>query len=118
MYISGFVIPVPEGKQQAYRKMAEDAGEMFREYGAVEIVEAWEDNVPDGKWTDFRRAVDAKPGEKIVFAWIVWPDKATSDDAEKRMLEDERMQAPPDAPFDGKRMIFGGFKPIYTLGRS
>jgi uncharacterized protein YbaA (DUF1428 family) len=117
MYVSGFVIPVPADKQEAYRKMAADAGKMFKEYGALEIVEAWEEDVRDGKQTDFRRAVEAKSGEKIVFAWIVWPDKATSDKAEKDMLTDERMQHPAEMPFDGKRLIFGGFKPIYTLGR-
>jgi uncharacterized protein YbaA (DUF1428 family) len=117
MYVSGFVIPVPANKQEAYRKMAADAGKKFKEYGALEIVEAWEEDVRDGKQTDFRRAVEAKSGEKIVFSWIIWPDKATSDAAEKKMQTDESMQPGPDMPFDGKRLIFGGFKPIYTLGR-
>jgi len=117
MYVSGFVIPVPKDKREAYRKMAEEAGGLFKEYGALEIVEAWEEDVRDGKYTDFRRAVEAKPDEKIVFSWIVWPDKATSDAAEKAMETDDRMKPPADAPFDGKRLIFGGFKPLYTLGR-
>ncbi len=117
MYISGFIIPVHADKQEIYRKMAADAGPLFKEYGALEIVEAWEEDVRDGKLTDFRRAVDAGSNEKIVFSWIIWPDRATADAAEERMLNDERMQPPPDMPFDGKRMIFGGFAPIYTLGR-
>src|ERR1700761_5563816 len=78
MYIAGFVIPVPEEKMEAYRRWAENGAAIFRQYGCIEIVESWEDNVPDGKQTDFRRAVDAKAGEKIVFTWQVWPDKANA----------------------------------------
>src|SRR5216684_4196745 len=84
MYIAGFVIPVPEEKMEAYRKWAENGAAIFREYGCIEIVDSWEDNVPGGKYTDFRRAVDAKDGEKIVFSWQVWPDKATLDSAEAK----------------------------------
>lgn len=117
MYISGFVVPVPAGKQEAYRKLAADSSELFKEYGAIEMVEAWEVDVRDGKYTDFRKAVDATDDEKIVFSWIIWPDKETSDAAEKKMMTDERMQPEGEMPFDGKRMIFGGFTPIFTLGR-
>jgi uncharacterized protein YbaA (DUF1428 family) len=88
VYIAGFVIPVPEDKMEAYRKWAENGAAIFKEYGCVEIVESWEDNVPTGKYTDFRRAVAAKEGEKIVFTWQVWPDKATLDSAEAKMQED------------------------------
>ncbi len=84
MYVAGFVIPVPEDKMEAYRKWAENGAAIFRAYGCIEIVESWEDNVPSGKYTDFRRAVDAKDGEKIVFSWQVWPDKATLDSAEAK----------------------------------
>ncbi|GAA0005412.1 hypothetical protein BRDID11002_54150 [Bradyrhizobium diazoefficiens] len=82
MYIAGFVIPVPEDKMEAYRRWAENGSALFREYGCLEIVESWEDNVPSGTHTDFRRAVNAKDGEKIVFTWQVWPDKATLEAAE------------------------------------
>jgi uncharacterized protein YbaA (DUF1428 family) len=75
MYIAGFVIPVPEHKKEAYRKWAAYGAELFKEYGCLEIVESWEDNVPDGKRTDFRRAVDAKAGEKIVFTWRCGPTR-------------------------------------------
>ena len=75
MYIAGFVIPVPENKMEAYRKWAENGAALFKEYGCIEIVESWEDFVPDGKLTDFRKAVDAKPGEKIVFSWQVGPTR-------------------------------------------
>lgn len=114
-YISGFVVPVPTDRKDDYRKMASDAADMFREYGAVEMMEAWGEDVRDGEVTDFKRAVDAKEGETVVFAWIVWPDRATADEAEKRMESDHRMQPPTDAPFDMKRMIFGGFSPIFEM---
>lgn len=118
MYIQGFVIPVPEGKMESYRAMAAQMNPMFAEFGATEIVEGWEDNVKDGQHTDFRMAVKAEPGEKIVFSWIIWPDKETCDAAHAKVMADERMDTPPDdMPFDGRRMIFGGFSPIYTLGR-
>ena len=81
MYVAGLVIPVPEEKRDAYRRWAEHSAATLKEYGCVEVVEAWEDNVPDGTYTDFRRAVAAKEGERIVFAWQVWPDKATKDAA-------------------------------------
>ena len=117
MYIAGFVIPVPAEKLEAYRRWAENGAALFREYGCVEIVESWEDNVPSGKHTDFRRAVDAKPGEKIVFTWQVWPDKVTLEAAEARMREDKRFEVAGEIPFDPRRLILGCFKPIYTMGR-
>ena len=116
MYVSGFVIPVPEGKKETYRKMAADAAEMFKDYGATEIFEGWEEDVQDGQQTDFRKAVQAEAGEKIVFSWMTWPDKATADEAYAKMTEDDRMN-PADMPFDGRRMIWGGFSPIFTMGR-
>jgi uncharacterized protein YbaA (DUF1428 family) len=118
MYIAGFVIPVPEEKMEAYRRWAESGAAIFREYGCIEIVEAWEDNVPSGKHTDFRRAVAATDGEKIVFTWQIWPDKATLDAAEARMQEDPRFDVPGDIPFDPRRLILGCFKPIFTMGRA
>lgn len=117
MYIAGFVIPVPGEKKEAYRRWAETSAALFREYGCLEIVESWEDDVPDGKRTDFRRAVDAREGEKIVFTWQVWPDKATLEAAEAGMREDPRFEVPEDIPFDAGRLIYGGFAPIHTMGR-
>jgi len=117
MYVMGFLLAVPEDKKETYRNVAAAAGEMFRKYGAVEVMEAWEEDVPDGKHTDFRMAVKAEPGEKIVFSWIVWPDKATADEGQARMMSDEHIPGAEEMPFDGKRMIWGGFSPIYTLGR-
>lgn len=117
MYVAGFVIPVPENKMKAYRKWAENGAALFREYGCLEIVESWEDNVPHGKHTDFHRAVNAIEGEKIVFTWQVWPDKATLEAAEARMRDDKRFEASGEIPFDSKRLILGCFKPIHVMGR-
>ena len=116
-YIEGFVIPVPPGKKEAYREMAAKAALVFQEYGALRIVEAWEDDVPDGKVTDFRRAVQAQKGERIVFSWIVWPSRAARDEGSKKVMADPRTQPTADnMPFDMKRMIFGGFEPIVQTG--
>ena len=118
MYIAGFVIPVPAEKMEAYRQWAENGAALFKEYGCIEIVESWEDNVPSGKFTDFRRAVAAERGEKIVFSWQVWPDKATLDAAEAKMRDDKRFEMQGEIPFDPKRLILGCFKPVYTMGRA
>jgi len=118
MYVAGFVIPVPEDKLAAYRRWAENGAALFREYGCIEIVESWEDNVPDGTTTDFRRAVAAKEGERIVFSWQVWPDKTTLDAAEARMRDDKRFEISGEIPFDPKRLILGCFRPIFTMGRT
>ena len=115
-YVQGFLIPVPATKREAYRKMAEEVWPMFREYGALRVVECWDDDVPAGKVTDFRRAVKAGPEEKVVFSFMDWPSREVCDKAHEAIMKDERMQPGADMPFDGKRMIFGGFSPIVTLG--
>ncbi len=115
-YIDGFVIPVPAGKKEAYRAMAEKAVAVFKEHGATRVVECWGDDVPDGKVTDFRRAVQAKEDEVVVFSWIEYPSKEIRDAAHERMRSDPRMKAMGEQmPFDGKRMIFGGFAPILDV---
>ena len=111
-YVDGFVVPVPAANKDAYREMAAKFAPLFKEFGALRMVECWGDDVPDGKVTDFRRAVQAEEGEVVVFSWITWPDKATRDAGMKRVMEDPRMQPGGDMPFDGKRMIFGGFQVI------
>lgn len=118
MYVQGFLIPVPEGKKEAYREMAAKAADKFAEYGVTEILEGWEEDVTDGKVTDFRMAVKAEPGEKIVFSWMVWPDKATCDAAHDKMMNDEFFESAGEMPFDGMRMIWGGFSPLFTMGRN
>lgn len=117
MYVAGLVIPVPEEKKEAYRQWAETSARFFKEYGCLEIVECWEDFVPDGKETDFRRAVAAKPGEKIVFTWQIWPGKESFTAAEERMHRDPRMDEAGEPPFDAKRLILGCFQPILSTGR-
>ncbi len=117
MYIAGLVIPVPEENMDAYRKWAENGANIFKKYGCVEIIESWDDFVPKGKQTDFYRAVDAKPGEKIVFTIQIWPDKKSFFAAEKKMHEDDALEVSGEVPFDGKRLVFGCFQPIYTMGR-
>ena len=112
-YIDGFVIPVPTAKKQAYRDMAAKAAPLFQEYGATRMVECWGDDVPDGKVTACKGAVKAEPDETIVFSWIVWPSKEVRDAANKKMMDDPRMKMPDDMPFDPKRMIFGGFVPLF-----
>jgi uncharacterized protein YbaA (DUF1428 family) len=112
-YVDGYVVPVPTGNKQAYLDMARKAADVFKEYGATRVVEAWGDDVPDGKVTDFRRAVKAKNDETVVYSFIEWPTKEARDTGLKKAMEDPRMQPDRDTlPFDGKRMIFGGFEPI------
>lgn len=116
MYIQGFVIPVPADGQDAYLAMATKAAPVFSEYGARQLVECWSDDVPDGKVTDFRRAVQAGEDEAVVFSWLVWPDRATCDAASAAMMDDERMRPDGEMPFDGKRMIYAGFSPALDTG--
>lgn len=110
-YVDGFVAAVPTANKATYLAHARKAGAVFKEYGATGYVETWGDDVPPGKVTDFQRAVQAKEDETVVFAWITWPDKAARDAAWAKMMKDERM-SDQDMPFDGKRMIYGGFAPI------
>ncbi|TRW17474.1 DUF1428 domain-containing protein [Glacieibacterium frigidum] len=114
-YVDGFVIAVPGDKRADFIAHAEFVDAIFIERGALRVVECWEDDVPDGKQTDFRRAVAATDGEKIAFAWIEWPSKAVRDEAMAGIMDDPRMTGAPSAPFDGKRMIFGGFTPVVDL---
>lgn len=110
-YVDGFVIPVPIANRDAYRKVAEMAAPIFKEHGALKVVECWGDDVPDGKVTSFPMAVKREANETVVFSWIVWPSKAARDAGNAKVMADPRMQLPPEgAPFDGKRMIFGGFE--------
>jgi uncharacterized protein YbaA (DUF1428 family) len=115
-YIDGFVLAVPTANRDAYRKVAADMAVIFKDFGALQVVEAWGDDVPDGKVTSFPMAVQRKDDETVVFSWIVWPDKATRDAGQEKMMQDDRM--PKDMasmPFDAKRMIFGGFTPIVDV---
>ena len=115
-YIDGFVIPVPADRKDAYRKMAAEAAPIFREYGATRVVECWGDDVREGKVTDFRRAVKAEDGENVVFSWIVWPSKEARNEGNRKIMADPRMKMTDDMPFDGKRMIYGGFELLLDTG--
>ena len=121
-YIDGFVIAVPSAQRQAFIDHAEKADGLFMELGAVRVLECWGDEVPHGKLTDFRRAVQATDNETVVFSWIEWPDKATRDAAMGRMGELMKADGPlnPEKnpmPFDGRRMIYGGFAPVVRQER-
>jgi len=112
-YVDGFLVPVPEGKKEAYRAVALQAAGIFKSYGATRVVEAWGDDVPDGKVTDFKKAVQLDAGEVVVFSWVEWPDKAARDAGMAKVMVDPMMQpGAQEMPFDGKRMIFGGFAAI------
>ncbi len=108
-YVDGFVAAVPTGSREAYLEHAAETGAIMKELGAVRVVECWGDEVPDGVLTSFPMAVKKEPHETVVFAWVEWPDKATRDAGMKAMMDDERMKTL-SMPFDGKRMIFGGFE--------
>ena len=118
-YIDGFVIAVPTANRQQFIEHARHFDSLFIELGAIRVIESWGDDVPDGKVTDFRRAVQATAEETVAFSWVEWPDKATRDAGMKKMLEDPRMDPTnpdnPPMPFDGKRMIFGGFEAVVEV---
>lgn len=111
-YVDGYVIPVPDLNKERYRVLAERAATIFKDHGALNVVECWSDDVPEGKLTSFPLAVQRQPGESIVFAWITWPSKAVRDVGMAAAMNDPRMKFddPDRMPFDGNRMIFGGFR--------
>lgn len=111
-YVDGFLIPVAPDQKDAFFNLARRAAPVFLEHGATRVVEAWGDDLPDGKVTDFNRATKVTDGEKVVFAWIEWPSREVRDAGQAKVMADPRMQDPGTVPFDGKRMIFGGFLPI------
>ena len=112
-YIDGFIIAVPTANREAYRRHAEAAALIFKEHGALGLVECWGDDVPDGKLTSFPMAVKCKPDETVVFSWITWPSRQVRDDGMKKVMADPRMQpATNPMPFDGTRLIYGGFQVI------
>jgi uncharacterized protein YbaA (DUF1428 family) len=112
-YADGFLVPVPVENKDAYRDLASRAAVVFKEYGATRVVEAWGDDVPEGKVTDYKGAVKAKDDEIVVYSWIEWPSKQARDDGWKKVMADPRMQPDKETmPFDGQRMIYGGFAPL------
>lgn len=116
-YTDGFVVPVPRGKKEAYTALAEKMAPVFREHGATRVVEAWGDDIKDGKVTDFKKAVKAEDGENIVFSYVEWPDKKIRDEAWEKIMQDESMKPEDDIPFSGQRMFWGGFEKIVDTAR-
>lgn len=116
-YVNVYVIPVAEHSKAAYTELATTFVEVARDHGALEVFENWEEDVPDGDLTDFRRAVQAQAGERVVVAWVVWPNRQAGADAHRRMTEDPRMASLSTPPFDGKRMVLGGFTPLVHYRR-
>lgn len=115
-YIDGFVLAVPTTNKKSFTKHAADAAKVFLEAGALRVVECWGDDVPKGNLTDFHMAVKALPDETVLFSWIEWPSKEARDTGMIQVMADPRLQ--PDTnpmPFDGKRMIFGGFLPVVDV---
>jgi len=107
-YVDGFVVAVPKASKELYRQHAATVADLFRQWGATRVVETWGDDVPEGKTTDFFRAVAAKPDEVVVFSWVEYPDKETRAAVQKKMMTE--MPRMPEMPFDGKRLIYGGFE--------
>jgi len=117
MYINTYVIPVPEESKDEYVRIAEVFAEVAKDFGALEVFENWELEVPDGENTDYRKATLAQPGEKIVVSWVKWADREAGAKAHKGMIADSRMTEIGEMPFDGKRMIMGGFEPVVRYQR-
>ncbi|NNE35500.1 MAG: DUF1428 domain-containing protein [Rhodothermales bacterium] len=117
MYVNTYVLSVPEQKKDDYVRIANLFAAIAKDFGALEIFENWELEIPDGDVTDYRKAVKAEAGEKIVLSWVVWPDRGTGAKAHKGMFKDPRMKAMGEMPFNSKRMILGGFEPILTYHR-
>ena len=116
-YFEGFIVPVPEANRDAYLTHARDFAPMFTQVGVTRVLENRASDVPEGKLTDFRKAVDARPAEKIVFSWFEYPNRQARDAANAKMMSDPRMaEMGKDMPFDGKRMIMGGFDAIVEEG--
>lgn len=112
-YVDGFVTPVRSDQKEAYKVFTQKVWPVFKDHGALRLVECWGDDVPKGKQTDFYMAVKAEPDETTVLSWIVWPSKAVRDEGSKKMMADPRLPKGADMPFDAKRMIYGGFEVIF-----
>ncbi|MEL6365475.1 MAG: DUF1428 domain-containing protein [Pseudomonadota bacterium] len=113
-YVDGFLLAVPTARKEEYRKVAADMAEIFKDHGALTVVECWGDDVPDGEVNSMNSAVMRTPEETVVFSWVTWPSKEARDAGNQAMMEDERMPKDMSAmPFDGKRLIYGGFLALF-----
>jgi uncharacterized protein YbaA (DUF1428 family) len=115
-YVDGFVLAVPTANKETYREHAAAAAVVFKEYGALKVVECWGNDVPEGKITSFPMAVKCQPDETVVFSWIVWPSREVRDQGMEKVMADPRLQPENNPmPFDGQRLIYGGFEMIVDL---
>ena len=115
-YVDGVVAAVPAANREAFRKHAEAAAAVFKEHGALKVVECWGDDVPEGEVTSFPMAVQRKPDETVVFSWILWPSREVRDAGMKKAMDDPRLKPEVNPmPFDGKRLIYGGFEMIVDV---
>ena len=115
-YVDGFIVPVRTDRMEAYREMAAKAAEIWKEHGATRVIEAWADDVPEGKVTSFPMAVKLEEGETVVFSWIEWPSREARDTGNAKVMADPRMQMEgKEMPFSMQRIIFGGFRPIVEV---
>lgn len=115
-YVDGFVAAVPKGNKEQYIKHAKIAAEMFKDFGALKVVETWGEDVPEGKLTSFPMAVKAEENEAVVFSWVIWPSKEIRNSGWQKMSDDPRMNSENNPmPFDGKRLIYGGFEMVVDL---
>lgn len=111
-YVDGFITPVPNSNKEIYIQLAEKVSAIFKKHGALNYIECWGDDVPEGKQTSFPMAVQCKEDETVVFSWITWPSREVRDAGMKKAMEEMHKGGVSDMPFDGKRMIFGGFTVI------
>lgn len=114
-YIDGFVLAVPKANKDVYKRHAAEMAEVFKDHGALSVVECWGDDVPDGEVTSFPMAVKAEPDEVVVFAWISWPSREVRDVGNEKVFADPRAKMPQKDVMDGKRMIFGGFEVLLEV---
>ena len=114
-YIDGFVASVPTTKRADFVTHAQTMGKLFKEHGAISVIDCWGDDVPEGKLTSFPMAVQCKPDETVVFSWITWPSREVRDESWKKLMADPRMQSAAEPPFDGKRLIYGGFQMVSAV---
>lgn len=118
-YVDGFVLAVPTANKTAYKQHAETAAQVFKEHGALKLVECWGDDVPEGEVTSFPLAVKRQTDETVCFSWIIWPSRQVRDEGMAKVMADPRMQPESnpaaEMPFDGKRMIYGGFEMIVEV---
>lgn len=117
MYIDGFLLAVPAQNKKAYEDQARQFWDVIKDYGAVSMQENWGDDIPEGKVNSFHTAVLRKDDEVVVFSWTIWPDKKTRDEGWQKMMADERMAGmkPESMPFDGQRIMYGGFTPLVAV---